>query len=313
MRTRFVIIFITAFLAFLSISKAQEATVNVYTDSAHFYIGDQIKVHLLFKSTQKTNVIIPQIPDTIGALEVILKSKVDTIIKDGVYELSSYFIACVFDTGKFTIPAFTFLYEKSGFNTLFPLSSNALDIIVNSVRIDTTSTIKDIKPIIDLSKNLLWFYFLLAIVILAIIALFIYKKVKKHKTAKPEKLKQNDIEPKIPPFILAINKLKYIESQKLWLSDKKVFYSSVTDTIRIFIEASFHIKALEIPSTMLVAEMKSTIISHTTLIKTKQLLDAADLVKFAKYIPIDEESCKFLTSAFEVLNLLNNDKEGSRI
>ena len=211
------------------------------------------------------------------------------------------------------MPCFTFFYEKPGFNTLFPIVTNALDFVVDSIKIDTNSSVHDIKPIIPLNGKNIWIYILIIIFITSVIMYFIIRQIRKNRIRKPKITLNKDIVPNIPPFVFAFNKLKYIEKEKLWLSDKKHFYSSLTEVIRSYIESTFNIKALEIPSSDLLKEMQDIKIQDDSYSKAKSLFETADLAKFAKYSPNDTECVDALAKAFEVLNLLNNESKGKEL
>ena len=91
--------FLIAFFVFVSLfasAYAQDTKVSAFLDSSVFKVGDHIKIHLLFQSNQKVNVIMPQIPDTIQNIEIIFKAPIDTIIKNGIYQLSTYIVSYCF-------------------------------------------------------------------------------------------------------------------------------------------------------------------------------------------------------------------------
>ncbi len=70
----------------------------------------------------------------------------------------------------------------------------------------------------------------------------------------------------------------------------KEFYSDISEIIRRYIEGRYFIPALEETSREILIELNGQDISEEMLLKVKESLELSDLVKFAKYMPSDEEN-----------------------
>ena len=163
---------------------------------------------------------------------------------------------------------------------------------VATVAIDTTKikkfpikTIKAEPYTFDDFK--IYIYTLLAA--LAIIGFWIYWFVIR-------KQKTEDDEPTyraLPPYEEAIYKLNELDEKLLWQNNKvKEYYSELTEIVRGYIERELKVPALENTTDEVLAMIKdfknadSIETSKETIKKLKDLLQEADLVKFAKSKPL---------------------------
>ena len=93
----------------------------------------------------------------------------------------------------------------------------------------------------------------------------------------------------------------------MWAPEKqKAFYSGVTDALREYIEARFGVGAMEKTTSEIMADLSDKKIEPRHYKELEELFKTADLVKFAKYIPGNEENeeaipmaVRFVNAAFE--------------
>ena len=90
--------------------------------------------------------------------------------------------------------------------------------------------------------------------------------------------------------------MKELDEKQLLQQNKiKIYYSELTDIVRTYIEKDIHIPALESTTNELIEtindfnESSKLGISKETIQQLKQVLQSADLVKFAKSKPIIED------------------------
>jgi len=124
---------------------AQGISAEAKIDTNNVLIGDQIKLELKIKTDRKANIVWPEIQDTIGPLEVLSRTQVDTVDTIGIILHKKSYVITSFDSGMFEIPAFTFMYEKEEMPDLYPVFTQAIKIKFNTVEVDTSEAIKDIK------------------------------------------------------------------------------------------------------------------------------------------------------------------------
>ena len=143
-----------------------------------------------------------------------------------------------------------------------------------------------------------WFidnwYWIAIIILLFIIVFLIYKYVNK---PKPEVKVEVA---KIPAHVSALNILKALLQTKAWESDdKKAYYSSVTDTVRKYLEERFAIQAMEETTVEIIKDLKFSDILSKDKFFLQEILKQADMVKFAKYKPDSQDGEKVLEKSIE--------------
>ena len=280
-------IFLFCIFGFIYNSYSQNVTAKASLDTLRGLIGDQFKLKLEVQSDKKTNILLPSMPDSIGKLVLVSRSRIDTVDSNGKFLLRQQFVMTCFDTGWFQIPPLTVFYEKKG--TIIPDSAvtQALQIKFNTVKVDTSQAIKDIKAPLNVPINI-WeylIYFIIALLVIGagIAGYFLWKKYRKRLEPKPK------YDPKIPPHIYALEALKQLDDEKLWQKGKtKLYYIKLTEIIRTYLERSFDIPALEMISSDIVNEMLKVKIDMEFVERMGKIFETADLVKFAKYQPLPD-------------------------
>jgi hypothetical protein len=171
----------------------------------------------------------------------------------------------------------------------------------NTVAVDTTKPIKDIKP--QLSAPFDWkgmFVYLLIFAAIVLAGVVIYYLLKRRK---PKTSTREEYDPKIPPHIIAIEALKRLDGEKLWQKGQvKLYQTRLTEILRTYIERRFGILALEMISREIVDAISKLNIPNDIIEKMKYTLDTADLVKFAKYEPLPDENSLGMKNAIEFVN-----------
>jgi hypothetical protein len=214
-----------------------------------------------------------------------------------------------FDSGYWAIPPFKFIINGDTTG----IYSDALLLSVSTVAVDTTQAIKDIKQPYAISyswidwikdNKLLIGLVMLGILILCIVIYFILKSLKN----KPPQVVEEAV--KIPPHVIALEKLEQLRAGKLWQEGKlKSYYISLTDIIREYIEHRFKIQALEQTTDEILTSFRSVAIDKESLDRLRQILVLADLVKFAKEHPLPNENELSMDNAFEFVNGTKREEE----
>jgi len=296
-------------LIFAGIAYSQDIRARATIDTTNVLIGDQIKLKLELISKQKLNVTMPQIPDSIGAIEIISKSKVDTITENNNYILRQNLVLTSFDSGIYVLPAFVFMYEKKGMQDLLPVQTDSLVLKFRTVAVDTSKAFKDIKPPLEepvtFDEYLVYILVALGAIALTIAGYFLWKKYKQRE--KPV----YDYDPRIPPHILALESLKQLDIEKLWQKGQiKLYYVRLTEIVRLYLERQFKIAALEMVSDEITLSLKVLNINQQAIAEIKTVFEIADMVKFAKMTPIPDENTLCMNHAIDFINLTKQDEKG---
>jgi len=326
MTLRKYILFVFAILT--SLAGMSQIQVRAVMDSSVLRIGAQTKIDIYLNydasAQKKVDIAWPILQDTLQkGIEVVSIGKIDTIVLDknkpNLVRQHLKLIITSFDSGSYIIPPFKFLLNQ---DTVNPFYTEPLHLLVNTIATDTALVkIKDIKSIYGEPFDWKWylphFYIVLSILGAIIIGIVLFKKLYKKKTHEVVIEKQKN-----PPHILALESLEKIKNEAVWKDNKiKEYYTSITDTIRLYIEERFNINALELTSDEIMTIFKSQVVDAESKSKLIQILTLSDFVKFAKQIPIEAEHTLTLNNAFDFVKgtmreensspKLNEDEEKS--
>ena len=290
-------IFIILVLTFSINLLAQEISVTASTDTTDYMIGDQIQYSLFIKMNKDVYIINPFFRDSLKNIDVLeISDPVAEENEDG----KSVKYNCVlsrFDSAQVTIPPIKIEYRTKADSALKSVLSNAVTFNVHRMNVAMEEEIKDIKPPIRLFDYLFIIYILIGIIVL-VIGYFIYRKYFKKKP-------QTEIKPiaeKIPLHQLTLRKLEQLDKEELWQKGfVKDYHSKITDIIREYFEKQFGLPALERTTT----ESLKLLSKHPQGIKvidiTSQFLSNADLVKFAKFTPLENVNREMMTQAKDIV------------
>jgi len=281
---------------------AQQKQVETSIDTTKNKIGAEFKLTLKTVVSSKSKVVFPK-QKTFGALEVIQSYPVDTVKKDGNYELIKKYGLTQFDSGKYVIPSVTILIDKK------PFLSDSIKVEVANVKVDTLQQkMYDIKDISTADEGLgSWWKYVLALLIILGIGAFVYWYVKKRQQKKIEE------EFYKTPIEKATSLLNNLEQKELVQKGEiKEYYSELTDIARNYIEEAIHIPAMESTTSELIQAIrtastkKKMTLTPETVENLERVLRQADLVKFAKSKPLDFEITEDRNKIQKVILTLDN-------
>ena len=130
-------------LCFCVNAAAQDIRVSAKLEQAAIRIGEQTRLQLSVNQGVKDKVVFPSVGDTLtSAIQVLGSSKLDTVRDQNNPDqivVNKSFVITSFDPGNHTIPAL--IFEITSGN----LKSSVLSLMVQSVQVDTTKNIYDIK------------------------------------------------------------------------------------------------------------------------------------------------------------------------
>lgn len=299
----FLIVLLALFCFGNSQLKAQDVQATISADTNAILIGNQFRMTLELKHPANVTAQWPNIPDTFALMEVVQRSPIDTIPGSSGNSItnSQHFVITSFDSGYHVIPPFTFNYKLSGDTTTFSTETEPLLITVTSIPVDTTRAIKDLKGQVHISFSWIELLPYLGILLLAVLAGYLvyrYLEKRKQKVVAPV-----IAEVKRPAHEIALEALKELDERKLWQQGNyKAYYTGLSDITRTFIENRWSIAAME---------MTTDEILHLTIIanqipenfaQVKYLLELADLVKFAKVLPIANDNEQSMRAAIAFVN-----------
>ena len=294
------IIFILPVVTALHVNAQAVATAKV--DSNKIFVGQPVHLELELKQNRTLNIPWVQLPDSIGKLEIIGRSKIDTLQNPDatVLDRKQTITVSAYDSGYFVIPPIAFF--NNGDTTQKVSETNPLLISVFTVPVDTTKPIRDIRGVVEVELTwkdyLPWILGFLGGLLLALIGYYFYRK---HKN-RPIKILEKKI-PVRPAHEIALEELQKLDAEKLWQQGNlKSYHTRLTDIIRTFIEHRWSANAMELTTDEILQHSFAFQLSNSSREQLTTMLRLADMAKFAKAQPLANENEQSMRAATEFVN-----------
>lgn len=281
MRKSFLLFFPLVLFYFTSGIGQVYEEILIAVDSTEFKIGEQINIRFQVKRDSLSKIQFPEQPN-FAPFEILEIFPLDTIRSQTHYLFTKKYALIQFDSGNYWIPKQKILIN--GVNAI----SDSISIRINTVVVDTLKQpLFDIKPLVKLERGYKELTKQIAVIffILLVLAFLIFLGLRFQK-------KREEKRKKIPPFERALLELKALEEERPRLQEEyKSYYSKLTEVVRRYLEEEANITALESTSKELLKKLELLIdagkldLSTETLLSLKQVLEHADLVKFARSAP----------------------------
>jgi len=201
-----------------------------------------------------------------------------------------------FKVGDFNIGPFSISLLKDG-KTIETLQTNSIPVTVKTSLKEEDKDIKPLKNLIDIKGNPLWFWLIVLGVLLFITGIiFLVRWLKKRKN-RPKETPKIILSP-LEEFKQALNELwdkKFFEK-----GNAKLHFLELTAIIKRFMHRNYGFDAEDFTTYETLYFLKSKEKETTVLDILRDLMEDADLVKFAKFIP-DE---KLMNSHVDKLKIL---------
>jgi hypothetical protein len=293
-------LFLTGVFLLLAIPvKGQLIRVESILSSDSLMIGEQISYTLRVDAASELEFILPLIHDTLSSsLEVISSSSPDTITSEDRILVEQAYIITGFESGSHIVPSQEVIYMRGGeVDTArsMPLIINLYDPVV-----DTTQQIMPIKPPINtplsFKEVLPWALAGLGGLLLVGTAFWLIRRYLNRKRD-PDAHSQKPLE---PAHVLAFRALDKLKEDKIWTRGKvKQYYTSLTEITRHYIERQYDIPAMESTTEEILHAFRRANPDDQLLDDIlKELLELADLVKFAKEDPMPVDNQTNLNNAY---------------
>lgn len=273
-------------------------------DKDNITIGDRIKYEITVEYDEGVTVGPMAIAENLGEFEIKdyhIEEPKKT--KDKRWISKTDYIITAFTTGDFTIQPVRVKYKTPDGNEK-EASSVEIKIKVESVKpgpLDKDD-IRGLKGPAEIKGRFPWISFIASVLFIILGAgIFIYFNNKK-------RVRETPIIPQRPPEDIAVEELKALLDMRLPEKGMiKEYYIKVSDIIRKYIEARFRIVVLDRTTWELYQEMRSRRIERKYVEKIRDFLEDCDMVKFAKYIPVQKEIEEAYAKAKEIVEITTPD------
>ena len=279
---RYAILYLLLFLPLIGFSQTNP-NITSKVDTTYIKIGDQVQWKVTVDIDSTDQVIFPE-GQSFSPLETVEAYATDTTRKKDRLTLQKIYALTQFDSGAYKLPTQRIEINGIGYFT------DSLLIKVETVPVDTVAQkMYDIKPLINVEKSNTdwWKYILIGLLILAVLGgLFYWFVLRRKPLTEEEKVAL------LPPYDRALLELKRLENSKYLIQDEyKEYYSELTAIVRSYLEEDAHVSALESTTDQLIDKLEllrdsgELELDSDTINQFKNILQTADLVKFAKSKP----------------------------
>ena len=276
---------------------SQPFFIEASVDTVNATIGDVINFQVWAKGSGQRRVSFG--PWEIDSSLIQIRSQ-KQLSGDHRDETGIQFEIALWDTGLVKLPAFPVSVTLAGEERPVTLKTDPIFIMVESLIPGSGSAgLRPIKgpvaiPIIMPWKALILIILLLGLVIVAVL---IWRK----RINNQSDIIQAEI-PTEPADLIASAKIEQLKQKKLWEKGfYKDFYFELTFLLREYVENSLYIKTLEMTTEEIRINQDLLPFRNDITVKWLDLLNRADLIKFARQIPTGEICLSDLKSAEEFI------------
>lgn len=279
---------------------------SLYTDTKEMRIGEHAKFILELNVDSGYNVEL-QVPEKLTAdIEVLEKKDYRSTDAQGRETYRSECIITSFIDSMQVIPPVLATVNDDVYYT------NATNLIVNTVPIDTVNlkNIKGVRPVWDV--NLTWDDYRdtvhLSFLLLVFVALLIWIIVRLINN-KPV-IRIVKIKPREPSHFTALHKIDEIKGDDTLVGDGSVkdYYTRLTDTLREYMHNRYKFNAAEMTTDEIIENLLR-FNDKEAINEVKEILQVADLVKFAKMVPSQNENARNMLNAIDFVNATKDVEE----
>ena len=279
---------------------AQDASASLTADANKIFVGDQARVFLSVTHNPATSKIQwPIIPDSLQGLEIEERDRIDTIKTGAMVVYRQRLNVTGFDSGIFTIPRFTVTVTPNN-GAPYSITTDSLQLLVQTVPVDTTKAFKPIKGIIEVKSSWLdYIWLILGLLLFAGLAVFVILYFIKNKKVAAPPANTGPVETLQEK---ALRMLAALEGESLWQKGAvKEYYVRLTDIVRGYVEARFGTPALELTTDELLSNARHSPAAMPVVPYLEKILYTADLAKFARAQPTPAEHADAMQAARDLV------------
>ena len=272
-----IIIALLLFLYPLEIFAQSRAKTSV--DRTTILVGEPIKLKVEATVPSASNVhwfVIDSIPH----FEIIEKGALDSVSEPNFKSYHQEFTITSYDSGYWSIPSFKLPSSK------LKLKTDTIAINVTYSPADPNQPYHDIKDIIAVEpppKNYIYWILGAITLLFAVVAYFYLRK-------KKPAIKVEERVSKLSPYDEAMQALDELSKQSP--ADNlavKNYFTKLNDILRVYLKRRFNYSTLEKTNEELILQLRKSKLQGEEFSRLAQALRMNDFIKFAKYIPNEDE------------------------
>lgn len=253
------------------------ATIKATVDKNKILIGEPFSLTIEAYLSPESVISFVNI-DSIEHFEFLEKPLIDSVTQAGSTTFKGVYKLTSFDSGHWVIPSFVL---SPGVMT----DSIPIDVVFSEF--DSNQDYHDIKDIIEIKppKGKQWWMYAVGGALLLLLTILYFFRKKKPVPAVQQ------IAAGINPYEEAMKELEQLRKSNPGV---KEFHSRLTNIFRLYIYRKKGILSLQKTTDDLVLQLKGLQLEKEQFNKLAQALRLSDFVKFAKYVPSEEDNSSCL-------------------
>lgn len=285
-----------------------QVSIESKIDSVTMLMGHQAHLTVEVTARPGAKIVYPHYKRTqniVPGVEVLSSTDGDSSTTDGFVKKSRVFTLTSFDEKLYSIPGVRVKVDGKEYR------SNPLALKVLACEVDTLHPEKICPPKSVQDNPFMWeewsplFWLGIIVVMLCVLALFMLVRLYQNKPI----ISRIRIVKRIPPHTKALDAIHELKAEHFESTDEqKVYYTKLTDTLRMYIRERFGFNAMEMTSTEILYKLQE-VGNAEMLDELRELFTTADLVKFAKYSSLLNEKDMNLVNAINFIDQTKRENE----
>jgi hypothetical protein len=305
------LIFVAACLALPAWGDVKPPVLKTLASPTVITIGDRVKCKLEVEHAAADKIEFPDYGNksddwTLSNKQQLPQEK--TTDPDWVRDSAAFEVA-IYKVGDQELPSLT-VEVRSPDGRQTTLHSDPLKITVQSILTGGSKELKEIKSQVELPRDYQWLIFLAGgLAGLGVIGWLIYWWMKRRK-----KNRFNSAAPSRPADELAREAIRILLAKELAAKGLfKEFYLELSEILKKYLGIKLQVISLERTTEEFVADLESTPLSWRQIRDVQEFLADCDLVKFAKYHPVEDEVSRIVQRALEIVDTTERNLLGETL
>jgi hypothetical protein len=281
---------------------SQSISLHAKFDTTAILIGEHTGFSIILEQPEGMHIRFPELSGALpDKIEILSAGSPDTTRTGENYlMIKTSWRVTSFEQGHHFVDEMPFTFMLDGEERILQTRPAGLEVL--APEIDPESGIFDIKAPFQVNRSA-WDYlkWIMLVILCGALAWYLFRYLKGKKAALPSP--ENETQASDHAHLIAMRELRKLKSEELWQKGMlKEYYTRLTVIIRKYIEKRFAITAMEQTSSEIIGELHRKDGLPVEIIELLgQFFSLADLVKFAKARPVDEDHEVCLNTAFHFI------------
>lgn len=290
--------------------------VSLAAEPNELTVGDLVTISIVISHPADSTVVVPRLEREWGPFEVQDQTSVQTVsIQDGIKTVAKQVRVTLFAPGVFETPHLPVSIRGQD-GAVGQVSPAPIQLTVNSVLSSADEELKDLRPPADLSTPFWKRTVVLVLIAVAVLVLLGGTAFFFHR--RPRRADEPAGAPPGPPWEVATRELDRVAQLDLpGRGDMKEHYTLISGILRVYLGATYlsdagSLDAADMSTEEIAAGIQQTALDPGNARLVIELLQEADLVKFANHHPTAARANQAVARARELVEATRPSVAGAR-